>query len=355
MNEPPFSIIDDSGIKLKRITIKENFLEAGNGIAVVEANRLKLQELSDCLRHKSAAATVTELVIHARDDEPRTNALLFELITEMKCVRVLRFTLTAFVHCLEALCSGALEQHYRLEHVQIMHNDCKRLIFADFERLLQIFPYIRRIDVTTYDAMLLGEDILHRLAHLIKSIEKLESYTLLEVNNVPNILLQHISYECDANDDDDTTQFLDFLNAHQEIETMTLKVSNGTGKIFNRPMTQLTDLELSIKAMKLGNILQKSPNLKKLSVRYTGERDCEHQIVQLKNLTDVTMKRCCLDCETCFITILKSIPNVTTIRFMRHSEMSLKQLTLISTHLQHLQSLQLMFEDVSTYKVDDSQ
>lgn len=362
LNQPPFSIITDSRIKLKRITIENDFLDAGCSIAVVEANRLKLSQLSEILRERNAASTVTEMTIHAKDDEPRTNALLFELIMEMKSLRILRFTLTAFVHCLETLCSNTVEQCKSLEHVQIMHIDCKRLIFADFERLLQLFPNIKRIDITPYDAMLLGEDILHRLAHLIKAIDKLESYTLLEVANVQNMLLQRISYECcaDDDDDDDTERFFAFLNAHQEIETMNLKVSNCTDEFFKQPMDQLTDLELSIKksadsdegdqaeqGMQVGNILLKTPNLKKLSVRYKGKHEFGHQIVKLKSLTDVTMRRYCLDCQPCFTTVLKSIANVTTLKFMRHGEMSVKNLTLISTHLQHLQSLQLMFEDVS--------
>lgn len=358
MDEPPFTIIVDSGIKLKRITIRDDFLEAGNSIAVVEANRLKLLQLSEILKDKNVADTVTELTIYARDGEPRTNALLFQLIMEMKSLRVLRFTLTAFVHCLEAMCAGTVEQRKSLEHVQIMHNDCKRLILTDFQRLLQIFPNINRIDITTSEAMLLGEDILHSLAHKIKSIEKLESYTLMEAANVQNMLLRHISYECDADDEDDWVQFLAFVNVHQEIETLTLKVLHCTGKIFNQPMRQLTDLELSIKstdsdaigeAVKLSNILQKTPHLKKLSVRYKEQQnECDHQVVQLENLSDVTLKRCALGCETCFITVLESMANVTTLRFLRHSEISLRELTLISKHLQHLQSLQLMFEDVSS-------
>ncbi|XP_037050064.1 uncharacterized protein LOC119084260 [Bradysia coprophila] len=353
LNEPPFAIVENSRIKVKRITIKDDFLEAGNSIAVVEANRLKLLQLSEILRDKNGASTITEMIVHAKDDEPRTNALLFESIMEMKSLRVLRFTLTAFVHCLEIMCANTVEQCKSLEHVQIMHIDCKRLIFDDFQRLLTVFPNINRIDIKTYDTMLLGEDILHRFAHLIKSIEKLESYTLSEVVHVPNMLLKHISYEWCDDDDSDMITFTEFLNAHSEIETVHLKVVHNTEPFLYSAIEQLTDFELTVKksddsdeeVMKLGDLLKGTPNLQKLSVRYRGKPEFGHQVVQLKQLTDVTMRRYCLDCEPCFIAVLKSIANVTTLKFMRHSEMNVKQLTLISKHLQHLQSLQLMFQD----------
>ncbi|KAG4071362.1 hypothetical protein HA402_004066 [Bradysia odoriphaga] len=354
LSEPPFAIVENSRIKVKRITIKDDFLEAGNSIAVVEANRLKLLQLSEILRDKNGASTVTELIVHGKDDEPRTNALLFELIMEMKSLRVLRFTLTAFVHCLEIMCANTVEQCKSLEHVQIMHIDCKRLIFDDFQRLLRVFPNINRIDIKTYDTMLLGEDILHRFGHLIKSIEKLESYTLSEVLNVPNMLLKHISYEWCDDDDSDTTILAGFLNEQRELETVHLKIVHYTEPFLYSEIDRfLTDLELTVKksddsdeeVMKLGDLLKGTPNLKKLSVRYRGKHEFGHEVVQLKHLTDVTMRRYSLDCETCFITVLKSIANVTTLKFMRHSEMRLKQLTLISKHLLHLQGLQLMFQD----------
>lgn len=351
--------MQESKIKLKRIAIKEGFLEPGNSIAVVEANRLKLTELTKILTDTKAANTITEMIVHAKDNEPRTNALLLQMIMEMKNVRVLRFTLTAFVHSIETLCStpDLIEQCNSLEHVQIMHNDCKRLILADFARLLQIFPNIKRIDVTPFEAMLLGEDILQTLAHLIKSIEKLESYTLIELADIENLSLRHISYECCADDAEDVTILYEFLNAHREIETMNLKLLNGSSEFFNQPLEQLTDLDLIIRNspvseemeedMKLSNILRWTPNLKKFSVRYKGEHQFGHQVIEMNDLVDVTMTRFCLDCETCLTTILKSIANVKSLKFARHGEITVKQLTLISTHLQELESLELMFEDVS--------
>lgn len=335
-------------------------MEPGNSIAVVEANRLKLTELSKILVDTKASNTVAEMVVHAKDNEPRTNTLLFQMIMEMNALRVLRFTLTAFVHCLESICSTPdfMEQCQSLRHVQIMHIDCKRLILADFTRLLRIFPNIKRIDVTPSEAMLLGEDILQTLSHLIKSIEKLESYTLIELADIQNLLLTHLSYECCADDAEDVTPFYEFLNAHREIETMNLKLLNGSSEFFDQPLAQLVDLDLIIKKspisevmeedMKLGNILQWTPNLKRFSVRYKGEHQFGHQVVEMKNLVDVTMTRFCLDCETCFTTILKSMPNVTSLKFARHGEISVKQLTLISKHLQRLECLELMFEDVSS-------
>lgn len=349
----------ESKIKLKRIAIKEGFLEPGNSIAVVEANKVKLTELSNILTDTKAPNTITEMIVHAKDNEPRTNALLLQLILEMKNLRVLRFTMTAFVHSIETICSTPtlIEPCKSLQHVQIMHSDCKRLILADFARLLQIFPNIRRIDVTPSEAMLLGEDIIQTLAYLIKSIEKLESYTLIELADIQNLSLSHITYECCADDAEDVTTFYEFLNAHREIATMNLKLLNGSSEFFHQPLEQLTDLDLIIKKspisevmeedMKLGNILQWTPNLKKFAVRYKGEHQFGHQVIEMKDLIDVTMTRFCLDCETCFTTILKSIANVKSLKFARHGEISVKQLTLISTHLQQLERLELMFEDVS--------
>lgn len=358
-DEPPFSIMEESKIKLKRITINDDFLEPGNSIAVVEANRFKLSELARILIDTKAAKTVAEMIIHAKDNEPRTNALLFQMVMEMKALRVLRFTLTAFVHCLETICSEPdfMEQCQSLRHVQIMHTDCKRLILADFTHMLRIFPNIKRIDVTPFDAMLLGEDILQTLAHLIKSIEKLESYTLMELVDIQNMSLTHVSYECCADDAEDVTLFYEFLNAHREIETMNLKLLNGSSEFFDQPLVQLVDLDLNIKnspisdameeGMKLGNILQWTPNLKRFSVRYKGAHQFGHQAVEMKNLVDVTMTRFCLDCQTCFTTTLKSMANLTSLKLARHGEISEKQLTLISTHLERLECLELMFEDVS--------
>lgn len=358
-DEPPFSIMRESKIKIKRITLKNDFLEPGNSIAVVEANRLKLSELSEILTDTKAQNTITEVIVHAKDNEPRTNALLMQMIMEMKTLNVLRFTLTAFVHSLETLCSipDDIEQCTSLQHIQIMHTDCKRLILADFSRLFQIFPNINRIDVTPYETMLLGEDILQTVAPLIKSIEKLESYTLIELTNIQRMSLRHISYECCADDAEDVSLLHEFLTAHHEIETMSLKLVNGSSEFFSQPLDQLVDLDLNIKKsavtdvmeedMKLGNILQWTPNLKTFSVKYKGEHQFGHQVIEMKNLVDVTMTRFCLDCETCFTTILKSIANVTRLKFARHSEITVKQLTLISTYLQQLQCLELMFEDVS--------
>lgn len=353
-DEPPFSIIRESKIKIKRITMKEDFLEPGNSIVVYQANRLKLTELSEILTEMKAVNTVTEMIVHANDNQPRTNALLMRFIMEMKTLHVLRFTLTAFVHSLETICStpDCIEQCQSLEHIQIMHIDCKRLILADFSRLLRIFPNIKRIDVTPYEAMLLDEDILQTFAAHIKSIEKLESYTVVELITVQNMSLRHISYECSADDMGDVSFLYELLNIHSEIQTINLKVVNGSREFFGQPLQRLIDLDLIIKKsleedIKLGDILQQTPNLQKFSVRYKGKHQFGHQVNEMKNLVDVTMTKFCLDCETCFTTMLKSIANVTALKFARHDEMSVKQLALISTHLPQLQCLELMFEDVS--------
>lgn len=356
MAEPPFSIVCESKIKLKRITIKEDFLERGNSVAVVEANRSKLAELSNMLVESKSTGSITEMTVHAKDNEQRTNALLFQMISQMTKLRILRLTLTAFVGSVEALTStpNALVPYRSLEHIQIMHSDCKRLILEDFTRLLRIFPNIKRIDVTTYDAMLLGADILRRYARLFKSIEKLESYTVIEVTDIEHLSLQHVAFECLADDFDDVVLLYEI---HRKIETMDVKLLNGTRVFFTQPLEKLTGLNVAVKKTrasdeedehtKLGNILLMTPNLRKLSVRCKGNHQFGHQVVDMKSLKNVTMTRFCLDCEKCFATALKSMAQITTLKLLRHAEITLKQLTLLSTHLVHLHSLELMFEDVS--------
>lgn len=359
--QPPFSIVIESKIKLKRITMKEDFLERGNSIAVVEANRSKLAELSDILRSVKATNTITEMIVHAKDNEPRTNALLFEMIREMANLRILRFTLTAFVDSLETLnlnADGSLVPCKSLEHVQIIHTDCKRLILADFNRLLAIFPNVKRIDVTTYEAMLLGEDILQNFSHLIKSIEKLEWYTLIDLADIQNLSLKHISYECCADEIEDVTALSEFLNDHNEIETFNLKLFHASKELFTQPRHELIDLYLTTsrksetdECIELKDVLLCAPNLKKFSVKCRiGLHQFGHQVVAMKQLSDVTMNRFVLDCEQCFVTALKSFANVSTLKLVRHDEISVRQLNLLSVHLKQLQSLELMFDDVSTLR-----
>lgn len=362
-DEPPFSIVEETKIKIKRITLKDDFLEPGNSISTVEANKLKLTELSNILTDRNAANTVQEMIVHARDDQPRSNAMLFQFIMEMKNVRVLRFTLTAFVHGLDAICSTpeSIEQRGSVEHVEIIHKDCKRLILADFEHLLQIFPNINRIDIRTSEAMLLGEDIIHRFAHLIKSIEKLESYTSEELTEVDNLSLDHFSIECCADNSIEVEQLHEFVAAHPKFETAHLKLLKCSGAFFNKPYHQLIGLDLVMKkfisylgdnpAVNIANILQWTPNLKKLSITFKGRHDFGHGVdIQMKNLIDVTLKKFGLDCRTCFTTIMKSIRNVKSLKLGCRREITVRQLIIISQNLRHLESLELMFDDVSTQK-----
>lgn len=358
--EPPFSIMDKSKIKLKRVTMREDFLEPGNSIVAVEANRSKITALTNILTDMKAEETVTEMIVHARDYEPRTSALLLTLMLTMKNLKILRFTLSAFVHSIHKL-QSCEEKLMQLEHVQIMHTDFKRLTNSDFYGLLDLCPNIKRIDVKATDAMLLEEYILRSHARLFKSIEKFESYTLMDLDDIPDMSLSHISYECSAADAEDVTVIQEFLTAHPGME-LSLKLLDGPRDFFTATLDQLIDLDLSIKQYplpkqkvqnwKLGNILKWTPNLIKLAVMYKGsiEHQFGHQIIEMKKLIDVTLTRFSLDCDTCCATILKSLVHVKSLKLARLNRyLSLPQLTLIATNFQQLERLELTFDDVSIY------
>lgn len=351
VEQPPFSIVLRSNMKLKSITIEEDFLDAGNTIAVFEANRSRMSALSTILTDIKAAESVTEMIVHARDNASRTNALLLEMIIGMKNVSVLKFTMPAFVHSLQTMSSSG--PCNSLEYVQIMHIDCKRLITADFRRLFEIFPNINRIDVKTSEAMLLGENVLQDFAPFFKSIEKLESYTVTEPASILNLSLKHISYECC--DGDDVRIFREFLDAQPGIETIRLKLLSSSD-FFDYPIERIIDLDIRIEGhsalgeeeMKLRTVFNWTPKLQKLTAKLRAcfKHQFGHDVIEMENLSHITLTRVKLNCNLCWDTMLKSVPNVTHLKLALHS-IPVRHLTAIASNLHHLECLELFFSEVS--------
>jgi len=75
------------------------------------------------------------------------------------------------------------------------------------------------------------------------------------------------------------------------------------------------------------------------------EHQFGHQVVDL-TLTSVTMTRLRLDCKLCCSAMLKSFANVKSLKLApRRGEIPLNELSVIASHLQHLEHLELIFDD----------
>lgn len=359
--EQPFSLIHKSKIKLESIKLQDDFLDPGSNIAVLEANRSKISTLCTIFTDINAMETINEVILHARDNEPHISALLLKMIINMKNVKILRFTLTAFVHCLERICSTLefTEQCNSVDHVDIMHSNGKQFIQADIERLLRVFPNIKRIDMTTTKKVEINSNTLETFAPLIKSI-RVEN---LDLGIYENMSLNNISYKCYSYRAEDVSFLHEFLNRHREIETIRLELTIGSSwfllYFFPHPFHQISDLILKITDppiggqmeddIKLGNILTYMPNLRKLCVIYKGKVDHEfgHEIIEMKNLVDVSIIWASFDCNICYNSMLESIVRVKSLYLQPYRSMSIKEITSMATTLEQLECLELANADVS--------
>lgn len=365
-NEPPLSLILHTKMKIDKLTFWNDFLESGKSISTVEANRQKLQDLFSILNEMNVTETVTDLMIQSKDDEPRTNNLLFEIVCRLKRIKALRFSLPSFVHIFETLLPSVDSMPNviidSVETIEIFHETFRRLISADFHRMLKIFPKTKQIEIYPSVSMLLDNSIIRDFAPLIKTITNLEHYTIKDIMNVPELKLDRFEFP----DPCDSVRVIRFLQEHPEISSCSLLI-DYSNTVFDRPYEMITDLIVQVDAFEIDtddddettdhpehmyNVLKWTPNLLKLQIEFpkTEEHNFGHEEVQLKKLVEVEVTQIELDCYQCCLTMLRSCVNVKMLTLKDVAQhLSLPQLNAIAENLKDLEYMAIFYEYVSLY------
>lgn len=311
----------------------------------------------------NAVETVNDFMMQSKDDETRTNTLMFEFLTQMRNVKALRFSLPAFVHVFEKLMpteNGTPRVSMEsIETVEIFHETFRRLISTDFERMLRIFPNTKQIDVYPSVSMLLDKSIIEKFAPLIKTITNLEKYTIKDIMNIPALKLDRLEFT----DICDSTYVLRFINDHPEVSSCALAIDYSNVE-FNRTYEMITDLAVTIDTFGIDydddddfetpphpehmyDILRHTPNLLKLQIEFprSEEHNFGHEEVTLKKLVEVEVNQIEFDCYQCCVTMLRSCVNVSMLTLKNVVQhLSLAQLNAIAENLKKLEYLAIFYE-----------
>ncbi|XP_063703864.1 uncharacterized protein LOC134833476 [Culicoides brevitarsis] len=358
-HEPPLSLILHSKIKIEKLTFWNDFFEAGKSIATVTANREKLQKLLHILREMNVTETLHDLMMQTRDDEPRTNSLLFEhLICGMKNLKYLRFSLPSFVHAFETLLPSMNSNPpftiASIEKVEIFHETFRRLIADDFRRMLKIFPNTKEIHIYPSVSMLLDKSIIQTFAPLIKTITNLEHYTIKDIMNIENLALDHLEFP----DPCESSRVLRFIQEHPEIKSASLLVDYSSVD-FMRPYDMITTLIIQVDAFEIDefddesnpeymyNILRFTPNLKRLQIEFpkAEEHNFGHTEIDLPHLEEVEVTQIELDCQNCCLKLLKSCVNTKTLTLKDVSQhLEVVQMQAIAQTLVNLENVSIFYE-----------
>lgn len=360
-NQPPLSIILKSKIKIDELTFWCDFLKTRENVSSVEPGAQKLDRLFEILDEMNVGETVTDLTIQSHGDEPRTNALLFEILFRLKNVKALRFSLPAFVHVFETFLPTEDAKPditvESIETVEIFHETFRRIIPDDFRRMLKIFPNTKQIEVYPSDAMLLNKNIIHEFAPLIKTITNLGYYTIKNITNVPELKLDRLDYPFPC----ECTRVLRYLREHPEIRACSLSMHYRSTTL-DRPYENITELILSIYKLDetiddhMRRVLRWTPNLEKLELEASEpeEHNFGHKTVELKKLKELQISKFDISCNDCFSTMLRSCVNVeelTLVEMVQH--LSVKQFKAIADNLIHLKYLSISYDTVSSHKLQE--
>uniref|UniRef100_A0A336KZG6 CSON001014 protein n=1 Tax=Culicoides sonorensis TaxID=179676 RepID=A0A336KZG6_CULSO len=359
-NQLPFSFILSTKFKVEEFTLLDDFLEVGKSIVVVEANREKLNNLSEILNEMNFTETVSNLVIYAKDDEIRTNTLLFEFLLQFKNIKTLSFSFPAFAHIFERI--SAYPALTSVKKVVIFHETFRRVISTDFQRLLKLLPNTEKIEIFPSDSMLLDKNIISEYAYLIKIIAGLEYYTIKDIMDIPDLKLEKVGY-CDV-EFGDSLRVIRFLQEHPDIKSANLAL-DCSGPIFDRTYDMITHLNLTIDGFDddadeegdddndepeyMFKVLKYTPNLENLIIKCEKSEDHNfgHKIVELKKLENVEISNLSLECLDCCSSMLMSCVNVKMLTLGPcNMHLQLSHIRVIAFNLKNLEYLAVYHEDV---------
>lgn len=365
----PLSIILNSEIKVVKLVFEEDFFEIGDSTYVIDGNRAKINAFWDITEPLKLEETVTELVLKAFDNEPRTNALLCGALMRLKRTKVLEFTMSAFVLVLERICPNGVTPNVTLpeiEHIKIIESNFRRLTVMDFDRLFCICPNASRLDIADINDLIIDENILYKYAGKIKSLGILEPYNIDMIEGT-TLRLAHFTFESDGDSINSLRFCLYGDGDHYNLETFDLKVtdfrSTHISDFVREPCRELKNLEIIFGKInqidnmenRMYNLLRYTPNLKELTIKFRYinlEHYFGHKSINLAKIQTLIVVHFNPICLNCFKEMLRTCSEVKEIRFrlsrFRQNRFQLEHVKAISGYCKKLEQLELMNGDVST-------